>query len=119
VDVLDKGVGAVIIVGVDTFNEKGKPLFYNQFALFMVGSGNFGGKRNSSNPEVKPLASPPDRSPDVIVSQQTSVDQVNNKHFLKFKSFIQLFLMIFNCYLLYLCFRPRFTGYLEIKILCI
>jgi len=44
----------------------------------MIGAGNFGGKRNSDNPSIKPIADPPNRPPDAIVSEKTSVDQVMN-----------------------------------------
>jgi len=77
--VLDKGSGAVMIIGVDTYDMKGNPIFYNQYCLFVVGSGNFGGKRSSTNSEVKSPTSPPNRSPDAVITQQTSINQVSDK----------------------------------------
>ncbi|XP_063242604.1 peroxisomal multifunctional enzyme type 2 [Bacillus rossius redtenbacheri] len=73
VDVLDKGSGAVIIVDVETFDEKGEKVAYNQTTTFAVGAGGFGGKR-VSNKGVSSV-NPPSRTPDAIVKQQTSLDQ--------------------------------------------
>ncbi|NWH37738.1 DHB4 enzyme, partial [Chloropsis hardwickii] len=45
-DILDKGSGAVLLIDVNTYC--GKDLVcYNQFSLFFVGAGGFGGKRTS------------------------------------------------------------------------
>ncbi|KAF2986776.1 hypothetical protein EK904_004737 [Melospiza melodia maxima] len=45
-DILDKGSGAVLLIDVNTYS--GKDLVcYNQFSLFFVGAGGFGGKRTS------------------------------------------------------------------------
>ncbi|XP_048476580.1 peroxisomal multifunctional enzyme type 2 isoform X2 [Rhincodon typus] len=71
-DILDKGSGAVILLDVHTYN--GKDLVcYNQFSVFAVGAGGFGGKRTSD--KVKVTKNPPNRPPDAIVSDVTSVDQ--------------------------------------------
>lgn len=75
VDVLDKGSGAVIILEVDTFDESGSKVSYNQSAIFLVGAGNFGGKKMSDRPEVKSVLEPPNRPPDVTVFEKTSADQ--------------------------------------------
>ncbi|KAL7641340.1 UNVERIFIED_CONTAM: hypothetical protein RMT77_008479 [Armadillidium vulgare] len=72
-DVLDKGSGAVMIAEVRTVNEKGDLIATSQWSVFVVGDGGFNGPRNSSN--VVPLASPPDRKPDVVSTFKTSVDQ--------------------------------------------
>ncbi|XP_073410980.1 peroxisomal multifunctional enzyme type 2 [Dendrobates tinctorius] len=71
-DVLDKGSGAVILLDVHTYcgNEL---ICYNQFSVFVVGAGGFGGKRSSS--KAKETANPPSRPPDVVASDVTSVDQ--------------------------------------------
>lgn len=76
VDVLDKGSGALVILEADTFDEQNHKVCYNQFALFLVGAGNFGGNKMSSKPEVKAIADAPKRQPDVTVFEQTSPDQV-------------------------------------------
>jgi len=61
---------------VETFDENQSLIFYNQMALFMVGAGNFGGKRTSSDTSIKPLVDAPKRDPDAIVVEKTSFDQV-------------------------------------------
>ncbi|CAG2120685.1 unnamed protein product, partial [Medioppia subpectinata] len=75
IDVLDKGSGALLIIGIETFDENQSLVFYNQMSLFMVGSGNFGGKRMSNDTNIKPIVSAPNRQPDAIVSEKTSIDQ--------------------------------------------
>ncbi|NXH59455.1 DHB4 enzyme, partial [Rhabdornis inornatus] len=71
-DILDKGSGAVLLIDVNTYC--GKDLVcYNQFSLFFIGAGRFGGKRTSE--KAKPTAVPPKRPPDAVVSDVTTVDQ--------------------------------------------
>ncbi|XP_043103140.1 peroxisomal multifunctional enzyme type 2 [Puntigrus tetrazona] len=71
-DVLDKGSGMVILLDVHTFSG-GQPVCYNQFSVFVVGSGGFGGKRASQKSvATAPL---PDRAPDAVIVDQTSRDQ--------------------------------------------
>ncbi|XP_069818770.1 peroxisomal multifunctional enzyme type 2 [Dendropsophus ebraccatus] len=71
-DILDKGSGAVILLDVNTYCGK-ELICYNQFSVFVVGAGGFGGKRSSS--KTKATANPPNRPPDVVASDVTSVDQ--------------------------------------------
>uniref|UniRef100_V9KEA7 Peroxisomal multifunctional enzyme type 2 n=1 Tax=Callorhinchus milii TaxID=7868 RepID=V9KEA7_CALMI len=71
-DVLDKGSGAVIIVDVYTYNG-GDLICYNQFTLFVVGAGGFGGKRTSDKAKV--TMNPPSRAPDAVMNDITSADQ--------------------------------------------
>ncbi|KAI1283199.1 Peroxisomal multifunctional enzyme type 2 [Halotydeus destructor] len=75
IDVLDKGSGALVIMEVDTFDDTGKKICYNQFALFLIGSGNFGGPKMSDKAQVRPIVEPPKRPADVTVLEQTSADQ--------------------------------------------
>ena len=63
------------IFPVETFNEKKEKVAFNQFSIFAVGYGNFGGKRSSDS--IIPTVNPPKRSPDATVSEKTSVDQVS------------------------------------------
>uniref|UniRef100_A0A6Q2ZL68 Hydroxysteroid (17-beta) dehydrogenase 4 n=1 Tax=Esox lucius TaxID=8010 RepID=A0A6Q2ZL68_ESOLU len=70
-DVLDKGSGAVILLDVHTYSGK-ELLCYNQFSLFIVGAGGFGGRRTSD--KASPVA-PPKRDPDVVVTDATTRDQ--------------------------------------------
>uniref|UniRef100_A0A3B4GMQ5 Peroxisomal multifunctional enzyme type 2 n=1 Tax=Pundamilia nyererei TaxID=303518 RepID=A0A3B4GMQ5_9CICH len=46
---------------------------YNQFSVFVVGAGGFGGKRSSE--KAKPPVRPPKRSPDAVVIDSTTRDQ--------------------------------------------
>uniref|UniRef100_A0A4W5KAK2 Peroxisomal multifunctional enzyme type 2 n=1 Tax=Hucho hucho TaxID=62062 RepID=A0A4W5KAK2_9TELE len=50
-DVLDKGSGAVILLDVHTYSDK-ELVCYNQYSLFIVGAGGFGGKRTSDKAMV-------------------------------------------------------------------
>lgn len=77
VDVLDKGSGAVLILESDTVDENNEKVCYNQAALFLVGSGNFGGKKMSEKSEVKSVLDAPQRPPDASVVEKTSAEQVS------------------------------------------
>ncbi|KAF1414105.1 Peroxisomal multifunctional enzyme type 2, partial [Spheniscus magellanicus] len=71
-DILDKGSGAVLLIDVNTYC--GKDLVcYNQFSLFFVGAGRFGGKRVSEKAKV--TVNPPERPPDAVISDVTTADQ--------------------------------------------
>uniref|UniRef100_A0A3Q0R9A3 Hydroxysteroid (17-beta) dehydrogenase 4 n=1 Tax=Amphilophus citrinellus TaxID=61819 RepID=A0A3Q0R9A3_AMPCI len=71
-DVLDKGSGAVILLDVNTYSGN-ELVCYNQFSVFVVGAGGFGGKRSSE--KAKPPVPPPKRSPDAVVIDSTTRDQ--------------------------------------------
>ncbi|NXE48515.1 DHB4 enzyme, partial [Casuarius casuarius] len=71
-DILDKGSGAVLLVDVNTYCGK-ELLCYNQFTLFFVGAGGFGGKRTSEKAKV--TVNPPKRPPDAVLSDVTTADQ--------------------------------------------
>uniref|UniRef100_T1JMB3 Peroxisomal multifunctional enzyme type 2 n=1 Tax=Strigamia maritima TaxID=126957 RepID=T1JMB3_STRMM len=73
VDVLDKGSSAVVIIDVDTYDEHDALLCKNQFSIFVVGSGGFGGKRNSAG--SAPTQDPPNRTPDAMAKTKTHLDQ--------------------------------------------
>ncbi|XP_047411388.1 peroxisomal multifunctional enzyme type 2 [Sciurus carolinensis] len=71
-DVLDKGSGVVILM--DVYSYSGKELIcYNQFSLFLVGSGGFGGKRTSE--KLKVTVAIPNRPPDAVLKDTTSLNQ--------------------------------------------
>ncbi|XP_015222853.1 peroxisomal multifunctional enzyme type 2 isoform X1 [Lepisosteus oculatus] len=72
VDVLDKGSGALIILDVHTYNGQ-ELVCYNQFSMFVVGAGGFGGKRTSE--KVKGTVRPPNRPPDSVITEETNKDQ--------------------------------------------
>uniref|UniRef100_A0A1A8QGH1 Peroxisomal multifunctional enzyme type 2 n=1 Tax=Nothobranchius pienaari TaxID=704102 RepID=A0A1A8QGH1_9TELE len=71
-DVLDKGSGAVILCDVKTYNGE-ELVCFNQFSVFVVGAGGFGGKRSSE--QAKAPAPPPKRAPDAVVIESTTRDQ--------------------------------------------
>ena len=59
---------------METVDEKGEPVAFNQFGTFVVGAGKFGGPRSSA--KAKLPVDPPSRAPDATMSEKTSVDQV-------------------------------------------
>ncbi|KAM3610602.1 uncharacterized protein V6R79_006475 [Siganus canaliculatus] len=71
-DVLDKGSGAVILLDVNTYSGD-QLISYNQFSVFVVGAGGFGGKRSSE--KAKPPLPPPKRAPDAVMIDSTTRDQ--------------------------------------------
>ncbi|XP_025302528.1 peroxisomal multifunctional enzyme type 2 isoform X2 [Canis lupus baileyi] len=71
-DVLDKGSGSVILVDVYSYFEE-ELICYNQFSLFLVGSGGTGGKRTSD--KVKATVAVPNRPPDAVLTDTTSLNQ--------------------------------------------
>ncbi|CAI5787101.1 peroxisomal multifunctional enzyme type 2 [Podarcis lilfordi] len=71
-DILDKGSGALILLDVNTYSGKDL-LCYNQFSVFVVGAGGFGGKRSSEKTKV--TVNPPNRPPDATAMDLTTGDQ--------------------------------------------
>uniref|UniRef100_A0A1B0CC42 Peroxisomal multifunctional enzyme type 2 n=1 Tax=Lutzomyia longipalpis TaxID=7200 RepID=A0A1B0CC42_LUTLO len=74
IDVMDKGSGAVVVTACETFDSQGNLVARNQSATFIVGCGNFGGKKHPS-PEVISTLPTPTTSPDCSITLKTSVDQ--------------------------------------------
>ncbi|XP_006176084.2 peroxisomal multifunctional enzyme type 2 [Camelus ferus] len=71
-DVLDKGSGLVLLM--DVYSYSGEELIcYNQFSIFVVGSGGFGGKRTSD--KAKATVAIPNRPPDAVLTDTTSLNQ--------------------------------------------
>uniref|UniRef100_A0A0K8V466 Peroxisomal multifunctional enzyme type 2 n=1 Tax=Bactrocera latifrons TaxID=174628 RepID=A0A0K8V466_BACLA len=73
-DVMDKGSGALVVTNTDTYDESGRLLIKNQSSTFIVGAGNFGGKKTPIK-GVIPIVNPPNRSPDATCLYKTSEDQ--------------------------------------------
>ncbi|TDH12925.1 hypothetical protein EPR50_G00052350 [Perca flavescens] len=71
-DVLDKGSGAVILLDANTYSGD-ELICYNQFSVFVVGAGGFGGRRTSE--KAKAPLPPPKRAPDAVVIDPTTRDQ--------------------------------------------
>lgn len=72
VDILDKRSGAVILVNAETFDSIGNLIVRTQSSIFIVGAGNFGGKKNSDS--QIPSVPPPDRLPDCTLEIKTCVN---------------------------------------------
>ncbi|RUS86122.1 hypothetical protein EGW08_006142 [Elysia chlorotica] len=72
-DVMDKKSGALLLYNIETVDEKGEKVAFNQFSTFVVGAGNFGGPKTSK--EATPLVDTPSRAPDAFMEEKTSVDQ--------------------------------------------
>ncbi|CAN0438591.1 unnamed protein product [Rangifer tarandus platyrhynchus] len=71
-DIMDKGSGLVVLL--DVYSYSGEELIcYNQFSIFVVGSGGFGGKRTSD--KAKAAVAIPDRPPDAVLTDTTSLNQ--------------------------------------------
>ncbi|KAG1149564.1 hypothetical protein G6F37_001011 [Rhizopus arrhizus] len=76
IDVLDKGKGASVVVGVTTVDESGEVVFENEFTLFIRGSGGFNGKQKGEDRGAATAANKvPNRKPDAIVTEKTNEDQ--------------------------------------------
>lgn len=75
VEVLDKGSGAVVITETNTYAPDGQLVCRNQVCCMIVGSGGWGGARQTDNKLVENIVKPPEREPDKVVSQQTHNNQ--------------------------------------------
>jgi acyl dehydratase len=69
--IYDKGKGALVLVEARTTDDKGEPVFDNEFSIFARGEGGFGGDRG---PEAL-KADAPDRAPDFSVAERTAPEQ--------------------------------------------
>jgi len=77
IEVVDKGNAAIVRRGNTTVDAAtGKPIFYNESASFIRGSGGFGGPRQPSDRGAATAPNnPPKRSPDFVREEKTSEDQ--------------------------------------------
>ncbi|CAO3649590.1 unnamed protein product [Mucor fragilis] len=76
IDILDKGKGASVIIGVTTKDESNEVVFENEFTLFIRGSGGFGGQSKGADRGAASAANTvPSRKPDAVVTEKTSEDQ--------------------------------------------
>ncbi|KAL6362141.1 hypothetical protein LRP88_04216 [Fusarium phalaenopsidis] len=77
IEIVDKGKASIAVIGTTTKDaDTGEDVFYNEFSLFMRGSGGFGGP--STRPEAGAATasySPPSRQPDVVEEEATSPGQ--------------------------------------------
>lgn len=74
IDVMDKKSGAVVVTSCDSYDQKGNLLTRSQSSTFIVGCGNFGGKKEPSS-EVVPVVPTPKTKPDAFVQVTTSENQ--------------------------------------------
>ncbi len=64
-DIFDKGKGALIVTAIETLDEDGEVLIYNESTAFIRGAGGWGGERGPSSPGNEA----PEREPDAIVEE--------------------------------------------------
>ncbi len=74
--VISKNKASKLSILVETFNEAGKKVAFNQSITFIQNAGGFGGRRNSK--KIKPILPPPSRQPDASITEPTSINQVRN-----------------------------------------
>ncbi|CAG8582653.1 9321_t:CDS:2 [Paraglomus occultum] len=72
VDILDKGKGASLVIGVTTTDDKGTEIFKNEITLYIRGIGGFGGKKTGTDRGAATAANaPPKRAPDATIREKT------------------------------------------------
>ncbi len=67
----DKDPNAVVILAVDTLDENGEKLAYNEITNFVRGAGGWGGDRGPSSE----ANTPPSREPDAVIEEQIDPNQ--------------------------------------------
>ncbi|MGH8453778.1 MAG: SDR family NAD(P)-dependent oxidoreductase, partial [Nevskiales bacterium] len=67
----DKKPNAVVVLAVDTFDESGEKLAYNEISTFVRGGGGWGGDRGPS----ADINVPPQREPDAVIEEKTDPNQ--------------------------------------------
>ena len=77
IEVVDKGNAAILFSGTTTKDANtGEEVFYNESAVFVRGSGGFGGTSKGTDRGLATAAhKPPQRKPDNVVEEKTSPDQ--------------------------------------------
>ena len=77
IEVVDKGNAAILFSGTTTKDANtGEDVFYNESAVFVRGSGGFGGPSKGTDRGPATAAyKPPQRAPDNVVEEKTSPDQ--------------------------------------------
>jgi multifunctional beta-oxidation protein len=74
IDILDKGKGAAVILGVTSKDASGDVVLENQFLFFIRGSGGFGGKKDLDRGAASADHTPPSRPADFVVREKVSED---------------------------------------------
>jgi NAD(P)-dependent dehydrogenase (short-subunit alcohol dehydrogenase family)/acyl dehydratase/putative sterol carrier protein len=67
----DKAPHAVVVMAVDTVDESGEKLAYNEISTFVRGAGGWGGDRGPSGD----INVPPAREPDAVIEEKTADNQ--------------------------------------------
>ncbi|KAJ3370085.1 hypothetical protein GGF31_004702 [Allomyces arbusculus] len=76
VDILDKGKGALVTIGITTTDTQGNEICYNEGSLFIRGLGGWGGRKDGADRGAATAANViPKRAPDASVTEKTSEDQ--------------------------------------------
>jgi 3-hydroxyacyl-CoA dehydrogenase/3a,7a,12a-trihydroxy-5b-cholest-24-enoyl-CoA hydratase len=70
-NIWDKGKGAIVITAIESFDEAGNALCYNEVSTFVRGGGGWGGERG---PSVE-SHTPPERAPDAVVEERIRPSQ--------------------------------------------
>lgn len=71
---MDKKSGAVVVTSTESFDQRGNLRFRCQSSTFLVGCGNFGGKKDPSS-EVIPCVPTPKTKPDASMRLTTNQNQ--------------------------------------------
>lgn len=75
VDVVDKGKGVVLVLGVTSKDASGDVVCYNEFSNFIRGVKGVGNKKGKDRGAATANVSPPSRAPDVVVEEKTDESQ--------------------------------------------
>ncbi|ORZ40738.1 Fox2 protein [Catenaria anguillulae PL171] len=76
VDIVDKGKGAVVTIGVTTVDANGDKVCYNESTLFIRGIGGWGGRKTSADRGAATAANePPARAADHVITEKTVESQ--------------------------------------------
>ncbi|KAJ3126449.1 hypothetical protein HK098_007501 [Nowakowskiella sp. JEL0407] len=74
IDILDKGKGAAVILGVSTYDTSGNLICNYEMTNFIRGLGGKGGNKGSDRGAATAANEPPARSPDFVFREKTSED---------------------------------------------
>ncbi|KAI3641217.1 hypothetical protein MIR68_000689 [Amoeboaphelidium protococcarum] len=75
VDILDKGKGCILIIGVTSKDQSGNVVCYNEYSNFIRGISGVGNKKVSDRGAATAQNNPPKRAPDFVIKEKTVEDQ--------------------------------------------